>query len=91
MQPIFVSQWKQSTTKVDEEEIVSTNQVQKPPLGLMPRWISVSNRASAIVAAITRYNAVSEPVPQCWREELAELNVWLEKEGYNQYAAYEPK
>lgn len=41
--------------------------------------------------AIDRYNQAEKAVPQAWRDELAELNAWLEKEGYTTYAAYEPK
>lgn len=62
-----------------------------PPLGLRPRWIAVGQRAGEIVDAITRYNDAKKEVPKEWRDELAELNVWLEKEGYCTYAAYEPK
>lgn len=65
--------------------------IEKPPLGLRPRWIATGQRAEEIVAAITRYNDAKKEVPKEWREELAELNRWLEAEGYNTYAPYEPK
>lgn len=64
---------------------------EKPPLGLRPRWIAAEQRAQEIIMAIDRYNQAEKAVPQAWRDELAELNAWLEKEGYTTYAAYEPK
>lgn len=64
---------------------------EKPPLGLRPRWIVASWRAGEILDAITRYNDVQKEVPQEWRDELEELNVWLEKEGYCRYVAREPQ
>lgn len=62
-----------------------------PPLGLRPRWIATQDRAQEIVNAMTRYIAVDKPIPEEWTEELAVLNEWLADEGYNTYAAYNPR
>jgi hypothetical protein len=44
----------------------------KPPLGLRPRWLVLSDRADEIKAAIQRYETLGLPRPFDWLIELQE-------------------
>jgi len=48
-------------------------QVEKPPIGLRPRWIVQALRIREILEAMDRYNSVEKPIPQDWCDELNEL------------------
>lgn len=55
-----------------KEENKPTMPLPKPPLGLIPRFIRDSERASEILEALGRYNDAGKPVPQEWLNELCE-------------------
>lgn len=46
---------------------------EKPPLGLRPKYISDSERADEIMAAIHRYEAAGKAIPEAWYIELGKL------------------
>jgi len=54
-----------------EENNVS--ELKKQPLGLEPRWIHDSKRASDILDAIERYTDANMSIPKKWVEELKDL------------------
>ena len=57
--------------------------VQKPPLGLMPRQIHNWNRKIAIIEAMERYSNVGMVIPKEWVSELKELVLTKSEEvGY---------
>ena len=45
----------------------------KPPIGIMPRWLHDEKRAMEIKEAIRRYQAADYPIPIEWVEELKDL------------------
>jgi hypothetical protein len=45
--------------------------LKKPPIGLVPRFVSVRNRVCAILDAMRRYAEVGKAIPIEWRSELA--------------------
>lgn len=47
--------------------------VEKPPLGLVPRGLWVDHRIGAIQAAIARYTVAKQPIPLEWIHEYNEL------------------
>ena len=56
---------------MDEQQQQTT--MQKPPLGLRPRFIVVEHRTLEILEAMIRYVQVGYQVPIEWREELNDL------------------
>lgn len=56
---------------MDEQQQQTT--MQKPPLGLRPRFIVVKHRTLEILEAMIRYVQVGYQVPNEWREELNDL------------------
>ena len=48
-------------------------QVEKPPLGLTPRYMWISERKSDIIRAMDRYSSAGKVIPREWIEELANL------------------
>lgn len=51
--------------------IVSHSKVEKPPLGLKPKWIHDQQRQGEIMAAIARYLEVGKTPPKEWAIEFA--------------------
>ena len=49
------------------------SELKKQPLGLEPRWIHDSKRASDILDAIERYTDANMSIPKKWVEELKDL------------------
>ena len=49
------------------------SELKKPPLGLEPRWVHDSRRASDILDAIERYTDANMSIPKKWIEELKDL------------------
>jgi hypothetical protein len=49
--------------------------LQKPPIGLRPRWLVDDQRLEEIIAAVIRYIYAGYPIPIEWAEELNELTV----------------
>ena len=47
--------------------------IQKPPIGLKPRWLHDSSRASDILDAIERYTDANMSIPKSWIVELKDL------------------
>lgn len=47
--------------------------IEKPPLGLVPKWVRQEQRCSEIREAIDRYTDASKPIPIEWIEEYNEL------------------
>ena len=47
--------------------------MEKPPLGLRPRWIVDEHRAKEITEAIRRYRAEGKEIPPEWTEEFMEI------------------
>jgi hypothetical protein len=50
-----------------------TTAMQKPPLGLRPKWVYLEERIEEISAAIKHYQDAGLPVPNEWRRELVEV------------------
>jgi hypothetical protein len=50
-----------------------SEELRKPPLGLMPRWLHVKMRITDILEAIARYAEVAKEVPPEWLRELDDL------------------
>ena len=46
---------------------------ERPPLGLIPRWVQVEQRYGAVCAAISRYYNAGKKIPIEWIEEYNEL------------------
>ena len=50
----------------------------KPPLGLLPQWVSefgyIQARNKEILLAMSRYNEANKPIPEEWISELSELS-----------------
>ena len=49
------------------------SELQKPQLGLKPRWIHDSERAKEILDAMARYTDANMSVPNKWIKELQDL------------------
>lgn len=47
--------------------------IERPPLGLTPRWVMVEQRYGAVCAAISRYYNAGKKIPIEWIEEYNEL------------------
>lgn len=47
--------------------------ISKPPIGLKPRWLHDSSRASEILDAIERYTDANMSIPKAWIAELKDL------------------
>ncbi len=54
--------------------------VQKPPLGLKPKWLHEWERTIAIVEAIERYSNAGMVIPKEWISELKERLVNNQRE-----------
>lgn len=53
-------------------------ELQKPPIGLKPRWIHDSERAKEILDAMARYTDANMSIPKKWITELQDLfNVYF--------------
>ena len=53
-------------------------ELEKPPLGLKPRWIHDSERAKEILDAIERRTDANMSIPKNWINELQDLfNVYF--------------
>jgi hypothetical protein len=46
------------------------DQINKPPLGLLPQWLWVAQRCNDINMAIDRYEKAGKEIPKEWIEEL---------------------
>ena len=55
--------------------------VNKPPLGLVPRYIRDEQRAREIIDAMLRFIDNGKPVPREWIDELAERTTTKEDKG----------
>ena len=53
-------------------------QLEKPPIGLRPRFIVSELRLKEIEAAIERYAAVNKDIPIEWVDEKIEILDWLD-------------
>jgi ribosomal protein L1 len=58
-------------------------EIQKPPLGLRPRWAVDEQRLKEIYEAIQRYLEVSYTVPTEWFEEAVEIQHRLKDKPKN--------
>ena len=47
--------------------------IQKPPIGLIPRYIHDGKRIDEILNAIERYTDANMPIPKSWIEELRDI------------------
>lgn len=56
--------------------------VDKPPLGILPRWILDEHRLKHIDDAMVRYAIAEKRIPQEWRDERDEIVARL-NEFYN--------
>ena len=55
-------------------------ELQKPPIGLKPRWIHDSERAKEILDAMARYTDANMSIPKKWITELQDLfNVYFDR------------
>ncbi len=46
----------------------------KPPLGLRPRWLADIFRATEILDCFKRYIELAKPIPDEWIDEFVEIN-----------------
>jgi len=60
----------------DGEELISDLTGKKPPLGLRPQWLVVSERIKEITEAMVRYGKDAKAVPGEWIVELRSLLDW---------------
>lgn len=58
-----------------------TLQSQKPPLGLVPRFVRDSERGVEILEAMGRYVAEGWRIPESWFLELREINSRMQVRG----------
>lgn len=49
------------------------DKIEKPPIGLEPRWAHDGRRKVAILEAMERYAKAKLPIPLEWIEELEDL------------------
>lgn len=63
--------FKEDCTKELDLAIVDHNKVEKPPLGLKPKWIHDQQRQGEIMAAMSRYLEVGKTPPKEWAIEFA--------------------
>ena len=56
-----------------EDHVDSVDNVTKPPLGLMPRYVWIRLRIKEIIKAMARYHDADMKIPIGWIEELADL------------------
>jgi len=47
--------------------------MEKPPIGLKPKWIHDLNRMAEVLESIARYARDQKPIPEEWLEEAHEL------------------
>lgn len=52
---------------------VSLSKLERPPLGLKPRWLHEEHRIQEIEAAMVRYSTEEKEIPKEWKEELLQL------------------
>jgi len=52
---------------------MSAKQLEKPPIGLTPKWLRDEQRAAEILAAMGRYVEAGKRIPHAWLKELAEV------------------
>lgn len=48
--------------------------MEKPPLGLKPRYICENQRIIEILEAMLRYAKSANPIPEVWIQELVDVN-----------------
>lgn len=48
--------------------------MEKPPLGLKPRYICENERITEILKAMLRYINSAYPIPEEWIQELSDIN-----------------
>ena len=65
---------------MDRKEI----DMNKPPIGITPRWLLDEERATEIEEAIVRYNKADYSIPIEWIQELNEVYERLNKFYYIQ-------
>jgi hypothetical protein len=53
----------------------------RPPIGIMPRYIWVEKRVDELKKCILRYKAAELEIKPAWIRELMEHIVYLEREG----------
>jgi hypothetical protein len=55
---------------------------EKPPLGLVPRYIREKQRLQEIIEAMDRFEKAGKEISYGWLQEYHELSAKLIKEGY---------
>lgn len=69
-------------------------ELNKPPIGITPRWLLDEEREAEIWRAITRYIEAGYPIPMEWYQELDEIRERLSKpyhiEYYKIYEIHKP-
>ena len=63
--------FKEEWTKQLNSAIVSHSKVDKPPLGLKPKWVHDRQRQGEIMKAINRYLEAGKTPPKEWAIEFA--------------------
>jgi hypothetical protein len=58
---------------VEVETTKGSKRMEKPPLGLEPKWIHDENRKHEVASAIKRYIDADLKVPEAWIEEYSSL------------------
>lgn len=59
-------------------------QKDRPPVGIMPRWLHREKRTNEIIAAMKRYNEFGKKIPAEWFIELCELFAEIRMNGGNE-------
>lgn len=61
---------------VDEaERLLIADSVDKPPLGIMPKWLADEKRLKELGEAMDRYRQGNKELPQEWVDEFNELQL----------------
>lgn len=71
--PDELSRWPGNKEPEEKKEESLIEQVKKPPLGLMPRYVWDLKRQEAILQAMHRYSVAEKAIPVDWIYELTDL------------------
>ncbi len=66
--------WLYVVDEVHPKQVLKTEKLKKPPIGIIPKYIHDEHRFVALNDAIIRYLDAKLSVPQEWYDEAAQLN-----------------
>ena len=83
VEKLFKVKFNKNIISKDIDAIFNQNQkikVEKPPLGLMPRYLYNEQRFQEIYSAISRYYQAGKAIPIEWIEEYNDISKTLKNE-----------